>query len=196
MHTHVQNKNTCINSYIRETRWPWALRLLYTKTYTRNRHRERERESRRTCIRTRTSTRIRARARTHPHADCLAHTRYGPFTPGFVAVPHCCEYRGQWPGVSGVEYGVRAANEIERVILEQGPDECGALVIEAITAGGGVITPPEGYMERVQEICSQYGLLIIVDEVVMGLGRSGRYTHASARVQLPAILILPLWLRW
>lgn len=91
---------------------------------------------------------------------------------------------------------MRAANEIERVILEQGPDECGALVIEAITAGGGVITPPEGYMERVQEICSQYGLLIIVDEVVMGLGRSGRYTHASARVQLPAILILPLWLRW
>lgn len=60
---------------------------------------------------------------------------YGPFTPGFVAVPHCCEYRAQWPNAP--DYGPRAADEIERVILEEGPDECGALIIEAITSGGG-----------------------------------------------------------
>ncbi len=99
--------------------------------------------------------------------------QYGPFTPGFVEVPHCCEYRSQWGEVD--DYGLRAANEIERVILEEGPDTVGALCLEPITAGGGVITPPEGYWERVQQICKQYDVLLHIDEVVCGLGRTGTW---------------------
>ena len=99
--------------------------------------------------------------------------QYGPFTPGFVEVPHCLEYRSQWGEMD--DYGVRAANEIERVILEEGPDTVGAIVLEPITAGGGVITPPEGYWERVQEICKQYDVLLHIDEVVCGLGRTGKW---------------------
>lgn len=99
--------------------------------------------------------------------------QYGPFTPGFVEVPHCCEYRSQWGLVD--DYGLRAANEIERVILEQGPDTVGALCLEPITAGGGVIVPPEGYWERVQEICKKYDVLLHIDEVVCGLGRTGTW---------------------
>ena len=99
--------------------------------------------------------------------------QYGPFTPGFVEVPHCCEYRSQWGEVD--DYGVRAANEIERVILEEGPDTIGALCLEPITAGGGVILPPEGYWERVQEICKKYQILLHIDEVVCGLGRTGKW---------------------
>ncbi len=99
--------------------------------------------------------------------------QYGPFTPGFVEVPHCCEYRSQWGDVD--DYGLRAANEIERVILEQGPDTVGAICLEPITAGGGVIPPPDGYWQRVQEICKQYGVLIHIDEVVCGLGRTGKW---------------------
>lgn len=99
--------------------------------------------------------------------------QYGPFTPGFVEVPHCCEYRSQWGDVD--DYGVRAANEIERVILEEGPETVGALCLEPITAGGGVITPPEGYWERVQEICKKYDILLHIDEVVCGLGRTGTW---------------------
>ncbi|MEM7292361.1 MAG: aminotransferase class III-fold pyridoxal phosphate-dependent enzyme [Pseudomonadota bacterium] len=99
--------------------------------------------------------------------------QYGPFTPGFVEVPHCCEYRSQWGDVD--DYGLRAANEIERVILEEGPDTVGALCLEPITAGGGVITPPEGYFERVQEICKKYGVLLHIDEVVCGVGRTGKW---------------------
>ena len=78
--------------------------------------------------------------------------QYGPFTPGFVRVPHCLEYRAQWD-LSGEEYGRRAADAIEEVILAEGPDTVGGLCLEPVTAGGGVITPPEGYWERVQEIC-------------------------------------------
>jgi taurine-pyruvate aminotransferase len=97
---------------------------------------------------------------------------YGPFPDGFVSVPHCLEYRAQWPGP---DYGVRAANAIEEVILREGADTVGALVLEPITAGGGVIVPPAGYWERVQEICTKYNILLHIDEVVCGVGRTGTW---------------------
>ncbi|MEE9320274.1 MAG: aminotransferase class III-fold pyridoxal phosphate-dependent enzyme [Granulosicoccus sp.] len=99
--------------------------------------------------------------------------QYGPFTPGFVEVPHCCEYRSQFPEDS--EYGVRIAREIEKIILQEDPDTVGSIVLEPVTAGGGVILPPEGYWETVQEICTKYGLLLHMDEVVCGVGRTGKW---------------------
>ena len=100
--------------------------------------------------------------------------QYGPYTPGFVRVPHCLEYRAQWD-LSGEEYGIAAANAIEEVILAEGPDTVGALCLEPVTAGGGVITPPPGYWERVQEICKKYDILLHIDEVVCGVGRTGTW---------------------
>ncbi|WP_417742172.1 aspartate aminotransferase family protein [Salipiger sp.] len=100
--------------------------------------------------------------------------QYGPFAPAFVSVPHCLEYRAQWD-LSGEAYGQRAADAIEEVILREGPDTVGALCLEPVTAGGGVILPPPGYWERVQEICRKYDILLHIDEVVCGVGRTG--TH-------------------
>ncbi len=99
--------------------------------------------------------------------------QYGPFTPGFVEVPHCLEYRSQWGEVD--DYGVRAANAIEEIILREGADTVGALILEPITAGGGVILPPKGYWDRVQEICKAHDVLLIIDEVVCGMGRTGTW---------------------
>ncbi len=98
--------------------------------------------------------------------------QYGPFTPGFVEVPHCLEYRKQWDVEN---YGERAADAIEEVILREGADSVGALVLEPVTAGGGVIVPPAGYWERVQEICKKYNILLHIDEVVCGVGRTGTW---------------------
>lgn len=98
--------------------------------------------------------------------------QYGPYTPGFVRVPHCLEYRAQ---VETENYGEWAANQIEDVILAEGPDTVGALCLEPVTAGGGVITPPEGYWQRVQEICDKYDILLHIDEVVCGVGRTGTW---------------------
>jgi taurine-pyruvate aminotransferase len=95
---------------------------------------------------------------------------YGPFPEGFVQVPHCLEYRKQWDVEN---YGERAADAIEEVILREGPDTIGLLCLEPVTAGGGVIVPPKGYWERVQEICRKYDVLLHIDEVVCGLGRTG-----------------------
>lgn len=97
---------------------------------------------------------------------------YGPFAPGFVRVPHCLEYRAE---DAGPGYGERAADRIEEVILREGPDTVGALCLEPITAGGGVIMPPEGYWERVQEICRRHDVLLHMDEVVCGFGRTGAW---------------------
>lgn len=99
--------------------------------------------------------------------------QYGPFAPGFVQVPHCLEYRAG--DMAGEGYGERAANAIEEVILREGPDTVGCLCLEPITAGGGIIVPPKGYWERVQEICRKYDILLHIDEVVCGIGRTGTW---------------------
>ncbi|WHZ37604.1 aspartate aminotransferase family protein [Sagittula sp. MA-2] len=102
--------------------------------------------------------------------------QYGPFTPGFVRVPHCLEYRKHEQDGAPVEnYGVWAAEQIEKVILAEGPDTVGGLCLEPVTAGGGVIAPPEGYWQKVQEICRKYEVLLHIDEVVCGVGRTGTW---------------------
>ena len=101
--------------------------------------------------------------------------QYGPFAPGFVRVPHCLEYRAADQGAPVENYGEWAADQIEAVILAEGPDTVGAICLEPVTAGGGVITPPEGYWQRVQEICRKYDVLLHIDEVVCGVGRTGTW---------------------
>ncbi|WP_424940378.1 aspartate aminotransferase family protein [Aliiroseovarius sp. S253] len=104
--------------------------------------------------------------------------QYGPFAPDFIRVPHCMEYRKHELGLehlSGAEFGRAAADAIEEVILREGADTVGALCLEPITAGGGVIEAPEGYWPRVQEICEKYDILLHIDEVVCGLGRTGTW---------------------
>ena len=80
--------------------------------------------------------------------------------------------RHEWDASQG-SYGEWAANQIEEVILREGPDTVGALCLEPVTAGGGVIEAPEGYWPRVQEICRKYDILLHIDEVVCGVGRTG-----------------------
>ncbi len=99
--------------------------------------------------------------------------QYGPFTPGFVEMPHCLTYRS--PYEDGNNAGERFADELEAIILAEGPDTVGGVVLEPITAGGGVIIPPEGYFPRIAEICKKYDVLLHIDEVVCGLGRTGTW---------------------
>ena len=99
--------------------------------------------------------------------------QYGPFTPGFVEMPHCLAYQSANGG--DADFGVQAARELEKVILREGEDTVGAVILEPITAGGGVIVPPPGYFETIAEICEKYGVLLHIDEVVCGLGRTGKW---------------------
>ncbi len=100
--------------------------------------------------------------------------QYGPFVPGFVEFPHCCCYRCPF----GREYGrcdIECAHALENTILEQGPDSVGAVVLEPVTAGGGIIPPVPEYFPIIQSICRKYDVLLHIDEVVCGMGRTGSW---------------------
>ena len=98
---------------------------------------------------------------------------YGPMPPGFVEIPHCLEYRSQWGEVA--DYAQKSVDAIEAVIAKEGADTIGALVLETVTAGGGVIVAPKGYWQYVQDLCKKHKILLHLDEVVCGFGRLGTW---------------------
>jgi taurine-pyruvate aminotransferase len=100
--------------------------------------------------------------------------QYGPFVPGFVEFSNCCCYRCPF----GKEYGscdIECARDLETVIQREGSETVGAVVLEPITAGGGVIPPVPEYFPIIQEICRKFDVLLHIDEVVCGLGRTGKW---------------------
>ena len=100
--------------------------------------------------------------------------QYGPFVPGFIEMPHCCCYRCPF----GKKYGeckIECATALEDIIKTEGPDTVGSVVLEPITAGGGVIPPVPEYFPMIESICRKYDVLLHIDEVVCGLGRTGKW---------------------
>jgi len=109
--------------------------------------------------------------------------RREPFTPFLMnTVSHistCNPYRFQEDGESLEDYGLRAAQDLEDEILRLGPDTVAAFVAEPVVgATAGALVAPPGYFKRIREICDQYGVLLILDEVMCGMGRVGT-TFAS-----------------
>jgi len=105
---------------------------------------------------------------------------YGPFAPGFLHIDAPDSYR--------ITHD--CAEQLERVIEREGAESIAAFIMEPIIAGGGVLVPPDDYMPRVREICSRHGVLLIVDEVVTGFGRTGvTFAHQAAGIE-PDLLTL------
>ncbi len=103
--------------------------------------------------------------------------RRAPFAPILVPATHvspCYPYREQREGESPEAYGQRLAAELEAAILAQGADRVIAFVAETVGgATAGVLTPVPGYFKAVREVCDRYGVLLILDEVMCGMGRTG-----------------------
>jgi adenosylmethionine-8-amino-7-oxononanoate aminotransferase len=103
--------------------------------------------------------------------------RRAPFSPLLMETHHidpCFAYRFQQPGESDVAYGLRAADALEQKILELGGDTVMAFVAETVVGATAGAVPPVGpYFKRVREICDKYGVLLILDEVMCGMGRTG-----------------------
>jgi taurine-pyruvate aminotransferase len=98
--------------------------------------------------------------------------KFGPLVPGFfhVSPPYCyrCPLKLRYP-----DCGVACVEEIEEAIVREGPESVIAVIAEPIIGGGGVIVPPDEYLPRLREICDKYDLLLILDEVITGFGRTG-----------------------
>ncbi|MFC3674809.1 aspartate aminotransferase family protein [Ferrovibrio xuzhouensis] len=99
------------------------------------------------------------------------------FAPMLIEAHHispCFEYRGRQPDETPEAYGLRMANELEAKIIELGTDSVIAFVAEPVVGATlGAVTAAPGYFKRIREICDTYGVLLILDEVMCGMGRTG-----------------------
>ncbi len=82
-------------------------------------------------------------------------------------------YRQAEPGMSEREFSQYCANQLEQMILDEGPDTVAAFIGEPVLGTGGIIPPPDGYWEAIQAVLAKYDILLIADEVVTGFGRIG-----------------------
>ncbi len=103
--------------------------------------------------------------------------RRSQFKPLLIETHHidpCFAYHFQRPGETDADYAARAAQALEDKILELGPDEVIAFVAETVVgATAGAVPPVADYLKRVRAICDRYGVLLILDEVMCGMGRTG-----------------------
>lgn len=100
---------------------------------------------------------------------------FGPRLPGFLHIESPYPYRFTGGG-NGVSAGVAAANRLEQAILREGAETVAAFIAEPVQGGGGgILVPQDDYFRRIREICDQYEVLFISDDVITGFGRTGRW---------------------
>jgi len=100
--------------------------------------------------------------------------QFGPLLIDVAHVSPTYAYRDQRPGESPAQYGERLAQELEAAIAEIGGERVIAFVAETVGgATAGCLTAPPGYFKRVREICDRHGILLLLDEVMCGMGRTG-----------------------
>lgn len=107
--------------------------------------------------------------------------KYDPGVPGFLHVYPPYSYRSIFDGTPE-ETDLKAAQILEEMINWEGEETVAAFIMEPFISGGGVITPSPKYIQRVAEICERYNVLLIIDEVVSGYGRTGKmfgFMHAQ-----------------
>ncbi|MUT64413.1 aminotransferase [Paenibacillus sp. NEAU-GSW1] len=99
--------------------------------------------------------------------------KYEPLGVGFSHVPPPYCYRCPF-GKTGDNCNLQCALAYEDAIIWEGPDSVAGIIVEPAITGGGMIVPPDGYLPKLREICDKHDVLLIVDEVICGFGRSGR----------------------
>ena len=99
--------------------------------------------------------------------------------PGFVhtMTPH--HYHGAEPGETEEAFATRCAEALDQLIIAEGPDTVAAMFAEPLMGAGGVIVPPRTYFEKIQAVLRRHDVLLVVDEVICGFGRTGNYWGAQ-----------------
>jgi len=121
--------------------------------------------------------------------QALRRFAYEPLVPGFIHVPPPDPFRH--PEITDLEaYGRQCAAELERTIEFELPQTVAAVVLEPIITGGGILIPPDSYLPAVADACRRHGVLLIVDEVICGFGRTGEWFGYQASGIRPDIVTM------
>ncbi|WP_298837118.1 aspartate aminotransferase family protein [uncultured Roseobacter sp.] len=116
---------------------------------------------------------------------------FAPIMVDTSLISPCYAYRGQQEGETLFDYGQRVANELETELQRLGPETVIAFVAEPVVGATlGAVAPVEGYFRRIREICDQYGILLILDEVMCGMGRTGSlFAHEQEGITADIVTI-------
>ena len=99
-----------------------------------------------------------------------------------------CFYNEGRAGESEADFARRCADELEALILEEGPDTVAALFAEPVMGAGGVVIPPDGYFTEIRRVLKKYDVLLVADEVICGFGRTGQMWGSQAMDVRPDML--------
>lgn len=99
--------------------------------------------------------------------------KYEPLAGGFLHVKPPDSYRRP-AGMTVEDFNLECAQAIEDTIIWEGAESVAGVIMEPVITGGGILVPHQLYMDRVQEICRKHGVVLIIDEVICGFGRSGQ----------------------
>ncbi|MEZ7173071.1 aspartate aminotransferase family protein [Sporosarcina sp. OR05] len=105
--------------------------------------------------------------------QALRKYKYEPLAPGFLHIAPPDNYRRP-AGQSVEEYNLQRAQEFEEKIIWEQKETIAGIIMEPLITGGGILIPHPVYVEKVQEICNRHGVLLIIDEVICGFGRTGK----------------------
>lgn len=101
------------------------------------------------------------------------HISFDLIVPGVLRLTSPNYWREAMPGESEEDFIVRLADELEKIILDEGPETIAAFFGEPVQGAGGVVVPPPGYWEKIQAVLRKYEILLVADEVICGFGRTG-----------------------
>jgi beta-alanine--pyruvate transaminase len=96
---------------------------------------------------------------------------FGPLLPGVDHLPHTHDLLKNAFSRGEPDFGAELADELERIVALHDPSTIAAVIVEPVSGSTGVLVPPKGYLKRLREICTKYGILLIFDEVITGFGR-------------------------
>ena len=115
--------------------------------------------------------------------------KFGPTLPGIAHMRHTLVKENQFTPGQGA-HGAELAEDLQRFVTLYGAENIAACFVEPIAGSTGCIVPPKGYLERLREICDQHGILLVFDEVITGIGRTGQAFAAQSFGVTPDIMTM------
>ena len=117
--------------------------------------------------------------------------QFRPLLMGAGHVAPCYAYRDRKEGETEQQYGIRIADELEQTVLKAGPGRVIAFIAETVSGATlGAVPAVAGYFRRIRQICDRYGLLLILDEVMCGMGRTGTLYAYEQEGIVPDIAVI------